>query len=298
MVRSRGIVTGLPGSARSTILTVRRLIAITICLATVSGAAAAAPRSPKRGVASAHYLSTDARALAPLHAAWAYDWSWRAPLAVPGLEWVPMIWGPGSITPASIAALTAQRRSGRAGYLLGFNEPDSGSQANISPQRAAELWPRLEATGLSLGSPAPAVPDDGWLARFMAIARARRLRVDFIALHFYQDFTDPHAVDELRAELSSIHRRYGKPLWITEIGALDIRAWGEHMDHAPTPALASAYLRRLLPMLDGLSFVERYAWFTDLCSPEHGCPASALFDRRGGLSPRGQIYARASTLRR
>ena len=259
-------------------------------------AVASSPASPvasrvKRGVASSSFLSADPSVLERVHAAWAYDWSWHAPRPAAGIEWVPMVWGAGSVTGASIRALSADARSGRARFLLGFNEPDSGAQANMSPEQAAALWPRLQSTGLRLGSPAPAVPDDGWLAKFMSIARTRRLRIDFIALHLYQDFTDPHAVDELRGELTSIHRRFGKPIWITEIGALDIRAWGEHMDAAPSAARAATYLRRLLPMLDGLGFVQRYAWFTDYCSAAPGCPYSALFDRAGARTPLGRIYS-------
>jgi hypothetical protein len=205
-----------------------------------------------------------------------------------------MLWGSGSVTAHSIASLTADRRTGRARYLLGFNEPDSGGQANMSPGRAAALWPRLQSTGLRLGSPAPAVPGDGWLDRFMAIARSRGLRVDFVALHYYQDFTDPHAVDHLRSQLIAIHRHFGKPIWITEIGALDIRVWGAHMHSLPSGALASSYMRKLLPMLDGLSFVQRYAWFTDECRAAPGCPYSALYDAGGHLTDRGRIYSSQS----
>ena len=267
------------------------LVALAGLAVASSAASGAASSVRKRGVASARFLSSDPAILERVHPAWAYDWSWEAPRPAPGIEWVPMVWGSGSVTTTSIAALIGDQRSGRARFLLGFNEPDSGGQANMSPQQAAALWPRLESTGLRLGSPAPAVPDDGWLARFMSIARARGLRVDFIALHFYQDFTNPEAVDQLRAQLVSIHRRFGKPIWITEIGALDIRPWGEHTHSAPSAALAGSYLRRLLPMLDGLRFVQRYAWFTDYCSVAPGCPYSALFDRAGALTGRGRIYS-------
>jgi hypothetical protein len=204
-----------------------------------------------------------------------------------------MVWGPGSVSSRATDALRADRRSGRARTLLGFNEPDSASQSDMTPERAAALWPQLESTGLRLGSPAPAVPGDGWLERFMSLARARGLRVDFVALHFYQDFTDPHAVDELRSELIAIHRHFDKPIWITEIGALDIRAWGEHMDAAPTRTRASAYMRRLVAMLDRLPFVQRYAWFTDACSTP-GCPYSALMSAAGRLTARGRIYSEQS----
>jgi hypothetical protein len=78
------------------------------------------------------------------------------------------------------------------------------SQSNMTPGQAADLWPQLERTGLILGSPAPAVPTDGWLSRFMALVRRRHLRVDFIALHYYQDFTNPQAVAALRRQ---VHRQ-------------------------------------------------------------------------------------------
>lgn len=269
----------------------RFLIVAVLAVAGIGQTAIAASR---RGVASSRYLSSAPSVLRSLAVGWAYDWSWRSPPVARGIEWVPMVWGAGSVTSDSIASLTADRRVGRARALLGFNEPDSRSQANMSPGEAAALWPRLEATGLRLGSPAPAVPGDGWLERFMSLARARRLRVDFIALHFYQDFTDPHAVDELRGQLIAIHRRYGKPLWITEIGALDIRAWGEHMDAAPTESRARVYLRGLLAMLDRLPFVQRYAWFTDACSARQPCPFSALLGRRGKPTALGWIYGSRS----
>ncbi|MFE9889284.1 glycosyl hydrolase [Streptomyces scopuliridis] len=36
--------------------------------------------------------------------------------------------------------------------LLGFNEPDSADQANITPEQALDLWPQWEKTGLNLGA--------------------------------------------------------------------------------------------------------------------------------------------------
>jgi hypothetical protein len=261
-------------------------------LAVALPAQGAVAAHPKRGVASAHYLEHAPRVLSRLHANWAYDWSATPPLRQGGPQWVPMVWGSGSVTPATIASLQKARRSGRARALLGFNEPDSGGQANMTPEQAAALWPRLERTGLRLGSPAPAVPGDGWLQRFMKLARARHLRVDFIALHFYQDFTNPNAVSDLRRQLDAIHREYHKPIWITEIGALDIRAWGEPMQTTPTVGRAVTYMRGLFAMLDGLPYVARYAWFTDLCS-KHDCPYSTLLTDAGKPTRLGSVFRTA-----
>jgi hypothetical protein len=257
-------------------------------------AAAAAHRGAvvdvKRGVASDRYLVHDPAKLRRLGATWAYNWSASPPASEAGLEWVPMLWGPGSMTPQTLALLRREGQEGRVHELLGFNEPDSAPQSNLSPVRAAALWPELERTGLRLGSPAPAVAQDGWLARFMALARTRHLRVDFIALHVYQDYTNPAAVSDLRSQLVALHNEYRRPLWITEIGALDIAAWGEPMDHRASAALAVAYMRRLFTMLDGLVFVQRYAWFTDGCTSDPGCRASSLFDAAGRVTAAGKVF--------
>jgi hypothetical protein len=259
--------------------------------------AASALRPPaasfKRGVASSRFLAYKPGVLSALGATWAYNWSATAPPRSRGLDWVPMVWGGGSVTEATIAHLRAARVSGRASSLLAFNEPDSSSQSNMTVEQAARLWPQLERTGLRLGSPAPAVPGDGWLARFMALARARHLRVDFIALHYYQDFTNPRAVTRLRRQLIAIHDRYHKPIWITEIGALDIRRWHEPMLRAPTDSLAAAYMRRVFLILDSLVFIKRYAWFTDDCWNDRGCRFSSLFTSGGRRTQAGRTFATA-----
>ncbi len=256
--------------------------------------AQASAQSSKIGIASARYLKSDPERLSALGASWAYNWSADAPPRDSHLQWVPMIWGSHSITPTVLASLRQDRRTGSARYLLGFNEPDSGSQSNMTPEQAAALWPKLESTGLSLGSPAPAVPTDGWLARFMKLARQRRLRVNFIALHYYQDFTDPDAVSQLRAQLIAIHDTYHKPIWITEIGALNTRSWGEPMMRAPTSARAVTYMRELFVMLDGLTFIQRYAWFTDDCWNDSACHPSSLFNGGGRLTAAGRELQRLS----
>ena len=272
-------------------------LGLAVIALTANWSAAAASRSPtpsKRGIASAKYEAADPQKLSRLGASWAYDWSATPPPKDRHLQGVPMAWGGGSITNSTITTLTRARRSGRARYLLGFNEPDNAGQANMTPAEAAALWPKLERTGLILGSPAPAVPTDGWLARFITIARRRHLRVNFIALHYYQDFTDPSAVSELKSQLIAIHRQFGKPIWITEIGAMDIRQWGEPMLHGPTRTRAVGYMRRSFAMLDKLSFVRRYAWFTDECWSDSGCHASSLFDASGHVTAVGRAFRTAA----
>lgn len=265
------------------------------CLLASSGQiAAGVALHGKRGVASSRYLGVAPAKLSRLGATWAYDWSASAPPARTSLAWVPMIPTAESLSAGTIARLRAAKRAGRARFLLGFNEPDSASQSNLTPEQAAALWPRLERTGLTLGSPAPATPYDGWLASFMALARTRHLRVDFIALHYYQDFTNPDAVAQLRRQLISLHDEYRRPIWITEIGAIDIRAWHEPMIGVPTDALASRYMRTLFAMLDALPFVQRYAWFTDDCWNDVACRFGSLFTATGRVTLAGATFRTAS----
>ena len=257
-----------------------------------AAAAAAAAANGKAGIASALYLDSDPAKLIGLNASWAYDWSAKVPTSDPGIQWVPMVWSQTYVTAPIIQALKQAHDDGSARYLLGFNEPDNRGQANMSPRRAAELWPQLEQTGLILGSPAPETPTDGWLGRFMALARARGLRVNFIALHYYMDFTNPASVAAMRAQLIQVHRAYHLPIWITELGALDIRRWGQKMLHDGSVRRAQIYMREVFRMLNRLPFIERYAWYTDSCASQSGCRYSSLFSTSGAVTAEGREFRR------
>jgi hypothetical protein len=249
------------------------------------------PTESKKGVASAVYLSQDPAKLQELKVSWAYNWSSSVPASTASMDDVPMIWGPSSLTPQVLAALKAGHASGAYSSLLGFNEPDNAGQANMTPQQAIALWPELESTGLQLGSPAPASPNDGWLDQFMSLASARGYRVDFIALHFYVDFTNPGAIAALQQTLQAVHDRYGKPIWVTEIGAVDIRPWGETMSQSPTEAGALTFMAGVTTMLDSLPFVARYSWFADNVWSDVQLRLSSLYGANGNLTAAGQLYS-------
>lgn len=249
--------------------------------------------NPKHGVGSEWYLWFNPAGLKRVAATWAYDWSWKLPRSVPGIEWVPMVWGARAVTPGIISALRRDRVRHRARYLLGFNEPDLRQEANLTPARAAALWPALQKTGLILGAPAPADWRDGWLSRFMALASARHLRIDFLALHFYPDWTKPGAVSTLRRALIRMHSRWHRPVWVTELGTPDTTVWGHTLSHPVTPTRAVRYMRQVVAMLDGLPFVQRYAWFTDKCWTNRSCIPTALFTLRGRLTALGRAYRTA-----
>jgi hypothetical protein len=168
-----------------------------------------------------------------------------------------MIWGPGSVTDAELGQAAKEGKE-----LLGFNEPDSPKQAAMPPEQALDQWPRLEATGLRLGAPAVATGADlagGWLDRFMQGAAQRGLRVDFIPLHWYGSDFGPDAADQLRGYLQAVHDRYHKPIWLTEYGLID---FSQGTPRYPSEQEQTDFIRSSTTMLDGLDFLERYAWFT------------------------------------
>ncbi|MEU3711154.1 glycoside hydrolase family protein [Streptomyces catenulae] len=213
----------------------------------------------KKGV-SAWNFDGDAWALADSGAGWFYTWSsGRSGIAAPdGVEFVPMIWGPGSVTDDELNQAKQQGTT-----LLGFNEPDHPGQATMPVEQALDLWPRLQSTGLRLGAPAVATGADtagGWLDRFLQGAAGRGLTVDFVPVHWYGgDFDAARATDQLRGYLQATYDRHHKPLWLTEYALID---FSSGTPRYPSQEQQAAFVQQSTAMLQGLPFVERYAWFT------------------------------------
>ncbi|MFC7484309.1 glycosyl hydrolase [Luedemannella flava] len=176
-------------------------------------------------------------------------------------------------------------------YLLGFNEPDMDSQADMSVAAALDLWPRLMAAGKVLGSPAVAwggADAGGWLDRFMAGARQRGHRVDFIALHWYGgDFRTAEATAQLRSYLQAVYDRYHKPIWLTEFALIDFASGSARF---PTQAQQAAFLTSATAMLGRLSFVQRYAWFA---LPATDKDQTGLFRTGTAVTPVGRAFQAA-----
>ncbi|MFJ2958382.1 sigma-70 family RNA polymerase sigma factor [Streptomyces sp. NPDC087270] len=219
-------------------------------------------------------------------ASWYYTWS-TTHAGISGPGFVPMIWGADS---ASSAALAQAKAAGP--YLLGFNEPDMSGQSNMTVDQALTLWPKLESAGKVLGSPAVAYGGDtpgGWLDRFMTGARQKGYRVDFITLHWYGgDFTTPDAVAQLKSYLQAVHDRYHKPIWLTEFALTDFSGGTARY---PTDQQQAAFLTAAATMLDGLPYLQRYAWFG--LPAKDGAPSTGLFHSGPVITTEGRAFERA-----
>ncbi len=230
-----------------------RFVLIIICTVGVSGLYA---QTNKKGVGyngNSVYSSNTPELIDSFGLSWYYNW-WIEGENAAETEFVPMIWND---SPNYISANALAIAAGNSSpYLLGFNEPDHEDQANMTVERALEVWPLLMQTNKLLGSPAVAgiaYEDNGWLDRFMLEANARDYRIDFICIHIYQP---THNLDWVLDYCRNTHEKYGLPIWITEWSLVD---WtGNNM---PSELTQANYLRQVVRALDTIDYVHRHAWF-------------------------------------
>ncbi|PRP79066.1 hypothetical protein PROFUN_13168 [Planoprotostelium fungivorum] len=212
---------------------------------------------------------------------WYYTWSaWKDGKAG-GTEFVPMLWGEKTIGEWNNALGQGVFNDAKA--VLGFNEPERGDQANMSPERAAQLWRQymepMKDRGKRLGAPVVSSAPEGkqWLQRFFSACGG--CRIDFVPLHWYggsaQNFIN---------YVSDIHNSFGKPIWVTEWACVD------YGDGRCDQNSVYSFMGQTTSWLDSAAFVERFAWFGVRVN---GIPGEdALLDGSGnGRTALGNQYA-------
>ncbi|MGC9419033.1 MAG: glycosyl hydrolase [Rhodovulum sp.] len=220
---------------------------------------------------------------------WYYNWRtdqiWSRQRPRRDVEFVPMIHGAKDVN----KPIQSDRR---VTTLLGFNEPDGHGgdhQAGLSVEQAIALWPKLQARGLRLGSPATTrdqtLGRNSWQGRFMAEVERRGLRVDFMAVHYYTTDGD---VEAFRRWLTQVNREYRRPIWVTEFAYIDWNRPG-----AASYARNAAFAEGAMKMMERLPFVERYAWFAANPYPWKGrTPKINLVDNNLRPTLVGRAYDR------
>jgi hypothetical protein len=240
--------------------------------------------SIKKGIGlSTKKASWEAR-LKSSRAKWMYSWSAAKPESYPaGVDFTPMIWTYRGKD--SFEQEIARAKKTACKNLLAFNEPDQAKQGNMTVDAVLEQWPRLQKTGLRLGSPGCVHPDKQWMIDFMTRADALKYRVDFVCVHSYGG---PN-VAALVKRLTQVHEQFGRPLWITEFGVGDWKAKSVQ-ENQHSAATVLAFMKECLPALDELKFLERYAWFP-AATTSASLGTSALFNPNDSLTPLGEFYA-------
>ena len=201
-------------------------------------------KTPYKGVAN-----SPAAELSAVGATWCYNWG-TSPKASDCNDplFVPMIWG-GTDVAGAIKAV------GNAGYttVLGFNEPNKTDQANMTVDAAIALWPTLTSNP-NIRVSSPAVSDDGraWLESFMTQVKAKGLRVDFIAMHWYGWNAGSCTAGSLEGAVNWASK-WNLPVWITEFGCMGTSN--------PDEQTLISFFNNAIPMLAKHPLVERYAWY-------------------------------------
>lgn len=241
----------------------RIFIALTI-ISTALGIIAQPARSYKRGVSENQFIyEAEIHALTP-GVGWFYNWgntpNWQVQNVVgPGtqMEYIPMTWS-ANFNETNLRTYLTEHPGVK--YLLGYNEPNFRSQANMTPDSAARLWPIVEqiARDFNLKLVAPALNYSGealadgkvyqpeqWMDAFLAAYPEAHF--DYLALHCY--------MNNANAQISYVEnfaKKYGKQVWLTEFCS-----WEGTVDSI---AQQRAMVQKVRD-LELSPYVYRYAWF-------------------------------------
>ena len=217
---------------------------------------------------------------------WHYQWLHTAKSTI-HREIAPMTWG---FNAASEQGLAIVIDNHKATHVMGFNEPDdchgqSGQYFNLCQvDVAVARYENLMTTGLRLVSPGTREQGPfGWLKEFHEKATKQNIRIDVIAVHWYDWGGNPQNTPNANPQqifnrfknyLDRVYEHYQLPIWITEFNANIHR----------TTAVQEDFMALALPYLESLHYVERYAWF----QPFSG--TGQYYDDNGNYTPLGEFY--------
>ncbi|MBN8487328.1 MAG: hypothetical protein J0M20_06340 [Burkholderiales bacterium] len=245
-------------------------------------APALAATTPKKGLAIGTKLDGDGSKLARMHVHWYYNWTLKPNHPQSADCFVPMYWG----KKGQLATLKTALEGRKPPLLLTFNEPDFKNQANRSIDEVLAEWPELVGLGVPLSAPTAARPMDAWMRDFMRQAGQRRLSMAAVPVHWYGG----PDVDRFIEFIEKVHQQYQRPLWITEFAVADWHSTKYGSINRFTEDDVVAFVRKALPRLDALPYVERYSWLAADTDKESLRP-SLLFTDDGKLTRVGLAYA-------
>lgn len=250
----------------------------------------------KKGVAMGGDMSETVE-IGKLNISWYYNWAATAfnSKVDEGVAHVPMVWGAAQSNLQEIKNITND-----SNYILGYNEPDIGSQANISAGKALAAWRYIEATGKRTVSPALAVYTGGFMDKFLITGDTydptqdeeeetsegsadedsttdgeelieleggfyAAVDVDAIALHRYGGSKTGSDIDVniLTSAIDWLWEKYHKPIWVTEVSVTGKKGAFSDWSYEQPEALErmKKYVKSIIEIMDADDRVERYAWF-------------------------------------
>ena len=222
-------------------------------------------KSNKRGVSENNFMFSSQLEVLSKGVTWYYNWG-NTPgsgyknqvIDCDALEFVPMAWN-GNFSEDKIREYCKSHPNTK--YILGFNEPNFKAQANMTPQQAAEQWPRLQALAkeLNLKLVAPALnysPDAPynnpltWMDEFVKLVGKDAF--DYTAIHNYG------GLGVMKTLAGNFHDRYGKDVWVTEFCLWPDEGNGTSYVH---PSAQISSMIETVEWLEQTEWIFRYAWF-------------------------------------
>jgi hypothetical protein len=180
--------------------------------------------------------------------------------------------------------------AGMVKRLLGFNEPDADTQANMDVSTAVGLWRDLEVSGLPLAGPAVTTSGVGtWMKDWNDSAIQRNLRVDYVAVHWYGQ-PSPNGFKTYMEQMYSLNGGQ-TPLLITEFAPADWHATAPDENRFSREQVLE-FMKDVLPWLehpDQANWIYGYAWFPfDNTFGPGAC--SMLFEKDGTPTKLADFY--------
>ncbi|GAA5871383.1 hypothetical protein JCM3774_005585 [Rhodotorula dairenensis] len=226
----------------------------------------------KRGIAY-----NQAKLTTKLNIQWAYNWDQRPNGGLnPGVDYVPMLWGPSHASTWFENANAALARGST--YLLAFNEPDLETQANMDVGESVRAWKEYMspfAGRAKLGSMAVTNGPDpkgiSYIKRFFEACPECERECHMAVIHWYDSAQN---VAYFKRYLQDTHDLLHKPIWLTEFQG------------SGTVEQQQAFLREVIPWMEAQDYIERYAGFGDFVG-------TYVADESGTLTPLGETYSSA-----
>lgn len=220
-----------------------------------------------------------------------------------GWEFYANIWGSGGIENL------ASKLSGSP-KLIGFNEPDSTTQANIGVSEAISLYQQyltpLKSAGKisELGTPAVTNSQNAgeglnYLSSF--VSGCTGCDLDFAVVHWYAE-----SLDDFKNHVTQAHQMTGLPVNVAEFAytyaeclpyistvADSSRSWNSANE--PSADEVMTFMTSAIAWLDAQSFVSAYAWFGSMYVSEAKYPAlgsanSLVVEALDSLTSLGSAY--------
>ena len=218
---------------------------------------------------------------------WFYKWSNNGDSDL-DREYTPMAWGKGAADDDNDIEIIKSKY--KSTHILAFNEPDdcngqSGQYGNMCVvDTSLTYYKNLLKSGLRMVS--PACRQDAvfnWLNEFNSKAIDENIRIDVIAVHWYDWGSNPQNSPNANPQdvfnrfvnyLESVHQMYGLPIWITEFNANRHRNEWVHRQ----------FLQLALPFLEETDYIERYSFFPPTTQ------VANFFDDNNNFTQIGELY--------